>query len=197
MILILTQCFPSRLGGIESLVSNLALYLSKKEKVIVFADRHHLFYDSIYDSQVSDQLLIRRTRGIKFFRRRKKIKEIRPFIDSKKVKYVIADTWKSLELGIDYLIKNNIPTFCLAHGNELLWNNNSKMNRIKDTLTKATSIIANSQFTTNLVKKILPNKDNITFVYPGAHDLRNIEPEDFLKVIDSPVLITLARLALD
>ena len=31
MILILTQCFPSRLGGIESLVSNLSLALSKKE----------------------------------------------------------------------------------------------------------------------------------------------------------------------
>ena len=31
MIIILTQCFPSRLGGIESLVSNLALGLGKKE----------------------------------------------------------------------------------------------------------------------------------------------------------------------
>ena len=51
MIIILTQCFPSRIGGIENLVSNLALGLGKKEKVIVFADRHHLFYDAIYDNQ--------------------------------------------------------------------------------------------------------------------------------------------------
>ena len=43
MIIILTQSFPSRLGGIENLVSNLALGLSKKEKVIVFADRHNFF----------------------------------------------------------------------------------------------------------------------------------------------------------
>ena len=43
MIIILTQCFPSRVGGIESLVSNLALSLGKKEKVIVFADHHHFF----------------------------------------------------------------------------------------------------------------------------------------------------------
>ena len=35
MIIILTQCFPSRLGGIESLVSNLALGLGKKEKVML------------------------------------------------------------------------------------------------------------------------------------------------------------------
>ena len=76
MILILTQCFPSRLGGIESLVSNLSLNLSKDEKVIVFADRHHIFYDAIYDNKYKNQLLIRRTSGLKFFRRRKKIKNV-------------------------------------------------------------------------------------------------------------------------
>ena len=46
MILILTQCFPSRVGGIESLVSNLALELGKNNKVIVFADQHHIFYEA-------------------------------------------------------------------------------------------------------------------------------------------------------
>ena len=50
MILILTQCFPSRLGGVESLVSNLALSLSKSEKIIVFADSHHLNNDAQYDN---------------------------------------------------------------------------------------------------------------------------------------------------
>ena len=57
MIIILTQCFPSRVGGIESLVSNLALGLAKKEKVIVFADRHHFFYDVIFDNQNKDKIL--------------------------------------------------------------------------------------------------------------------------------------------
>ena len=51
MILILTQCFPSRLGGIESLISNLALGLSKKEKVIVFADLNHVLNDAIFDEK--------------------------------------------------------------------------------------------------------------------------------------------------
>ena len=51
MILILTQCFPSRVGGIESLISNLALGLSKKNKVIVFADQHHPLNDSIFDNK--------------------------------------------------------------------------------------------------------------------------------------------------
>ena len=50
MIVILTQCFPSRTGGIESLVSNLALGLSKKQKVLVFADRYHVDLRNAYNS---------------------------------------------------------------------------------------------------------------------------------------------------
>ena len=60
MYIFLTQCFPSRLGGIESLVSNLALSLGKKEKVIVFADRHHLFYDAIYDNQHKKHIIVKK-----------------------------------------------------------------------------------------------------------------------------------------
>ena len=33
MILILTQCFPSRIGGVENLISNLSLSLSNSEKI--------------------------------------------------------------------------------------------------------------------------------------------------------------------
>ena len=194
MIIILTQCFPSRLGGIESLVSNLALGLGKKEKVIVFADRHHLFYDAIYDNQCKDQIIVRRTGGLKFFRRRKKIRELKPFIESNQVKLVIADTWKSLELSIDLLDKKNISTICLVHGNELLSNNPKKTQRIVRILNKASSIIANSQFTVNLVRKLIENKNHIKFVYPGSNDLRQIESDSFMEIKGNPVLITLARL---
>ena len=154
MIIILTQCFPSRIGGIENLVSNLALGLGKKEKVIVFADRHHLFYDAIYDNQYKDQIIVRRTSGIKFFRRRKKVKEIRPFIESEIVRLVLADTWKSLELCIDYLKQKKVPIFCLAHGNELLAKNDNKFKRIYETLKKVDSIIANSEFTSKKHPKL-------------------------------------------
>ena len=194
MIIILTQCFPSRIGGIENLVSNLALGLGKKEKVIVFADRHHLFYDAIYDNQYKDKIIVRRTGGLKFFRRRKKIRDLKPFIESKQVKLVIADTWKSLELSIDLLDKKKITTSCLVHGNELLSNNEKKTQRIIRILNRTGSIIANSQFTVDLVKKLIKNKDNIKFVYPGANDLRQIQSDNFMKLKGNPVLITLARL---
>ena len=42
MIAILTQCFPSRIGGIESLISNLAMGLSKVCEVVVFADKYEM-----------------------------------------------------------------------------------------------------------------------------------------------------------
>ena len=194
MYIFLTQCFPSRLGGIESLVSNLALSLGKKEKVIVFADRHHLFYDAIYDNQYKKHIIVRRISGLKFFRRRKKIKELKSFIESTQVKLVIADTWKSLELAIDYLNKKNVPTLCLAHGNELLFNHIKKSQRIIQTIQKVSYIIANSQYTASLIAELMPKRKNINFVYPGANDLRQIKADNFMQINGDPVLVTLARL---
>ena len=194
MILILTQCFPSRFGGIESLVSNLALSLSKSEKIIVFADRHHIFYDSIYDNNHKDEILVRRISGLKFFRRRRKIKEIKPFIESQKVKLIIADTWKSLELGIDYFNTKKIPSICLAHGNELLSNDLKKSHRIKNTLNKSTAVVANSLYTKKLVQELVKSTVIVDYVYPGANDLRN-HKEHFIKEVNGkPIILTLARL---
>jgi len=193
MILILTQCFPSRVGGIESLVSNLALELGKNNQVIVFADQHHILHDSIYDNQKKDKIIIRRTKGLKFFRRRKKFKDTINIIESNKIKLIIADSWKSLELPIEYINKKNIPTICLAHGNEVIFKNESKKIRIKKILNKVNLIIANSKYTMDLVKK-LTNKTNIRYVYPGANDLRNVQSDEFIKLNGSPVIITISRL---
>ena len=194
MYIILTQCFPSRVGGIESVVSNLALSLSKKNKVIILADRHHIFFDTIFDNKYKDNIVVRRFGGIKFFRRRRKTKELKFLIKSNQTKLVIADTWKSLELCIDHLITNNIPTMCLAHGNELLFNKQYKKNRIVSTLAKSTTIVANSNYTRELVKKLIQDKEQIKVIYPGANDLRSIHAENFMSIEGEPVLLTLARL---
>tara|TARA_B100000700_G_C15000149_1_gene835848 strand:+ start:737 stop:1837 length:1101 start_codon:yes stop_codon:yes gene_type:complete len=194
MYLILTQCFPSRTGGIESLLSNLSLGLAEKNKVIVFADRHHLFYDAIFDNANKKKLIVRRTGGIKFFRRRKKSKEIKFFIESSKVELVIADTWKSLELTIDFINNKNVPVVCLAHGNELISKNNDKLARIKRTLDKVNLIIANSKYTIDLLNKLKLDQNNFKYVYPGALDLRQYKSDNFIDITGKPVLLTLARL---
>ena len=194
MILIITQCFPSRVGGIESLVSNLAINLGKDEKVIVFADRHNVFYDAIFDNQNKSTILVRRVGGIKFFRRRQKVKEIKLLIESQKIKLAIADSWKSLELVIDYLNIKKITTISLAHGNELLPNNKYKSDRIKTTLNKVSAIVANSFFTKKLVENFLSSNILVNVVYPGATDLRNLKETIIEDITGSPVLLTLARL---
>ena len=153
MIVILTQCFPSRVGGIETLISNLALGLSKHNKVTVFADRHNFLSDSKYDNKIKDFFLVRRTAGIKFFRRRKKIKELKKFINYQVITCVIAESWKSLELSIDLLNDKKIPTICLAHGNELIQKNAIKIKKVKNILNKCNSIVTNSEYTLNIVKR--------------------------------------------
>ena len=40
MIIILTQCFPPRVGGIENLIENLSLELSTTHEVLVLADQY-------------------------------------------------------------------------------------------------------------------------------------------------------------
>ena len=194
MIVILTQCFPSRLGGIESLLSNLALGLGKSEKVIVFADKHNRKNDNIFDIEFKNKILIKRTSGIKFFRRRKKIREVRNFIESNQVKVIIADTWKSLELGIDYFNNSNIPVICLAHGNELLFNNQNKKIKIGKILNKVNTVVANSIFTKKLAEQLISSKVNLTSIYPGGVDLNNLKRTQIPGIVGSPVLLTLARL---
>ena len=49
MYVFTTQCFASRIGGIENLVTNLALTLGKKHEVSVFADQHLYLQDKIFD----------------------------------------------------------------------------------------------------------------------------------------------------
>ena len=194
MIIILTQCFPSRIGGIESLVSNLALGLSKKEKIIVFADQNSLSKDDIYDRKHKDQLLVKRTGGIKFFRKRKKIRNLKSFLLTNKIKCVIGDSWKSFELCIDVINSNNIPSICLAHGNELIIKNNRHSKRIEDTLNQVTFIIANSDFTYKLINEFNLDKPIIKKIYPGAVDYNSIKEEFVPNISGDPILFTLARL---
>ena len=73
MIIVLTQCFPPRVGGIENLIENLSIELSKKYEVLVLADQHNKSGDHEYDSKVNKNITVKRFGGIKFLRRQKKI----------------------------------------------------------------------------------------------------------------------------
>ena len=194
MIIILTQCFPSRIGGIESLVGNLALGISKKEKIIVFADQHNIAEDTLYDNNIKNFFLVNRTKGIKFFRKRKKVRELNQFLLSNKIKCIIGDSWKSFELSIDLINKEKIPTLCLAHGNELIKKNDMQFQRLKKTLSNVTSIIANSDYTAGLIEKLDLKKPSIKKIYPGAVNYTSYNEEFVSNISGNPILLTLARL---
>ena len=194
MIIILTQCFPPAIGGIENLIENLSIELSKTHEVLVLADQHNKMNDSYYDSKYNETISIKRISGIKFLRKRKKLSELKKLLSSNKISYVIADSWKSLELTIDTLNSTSIPSICLAHGNELITDNYKKKFRVVNTLNKVTCIVTNSNFTSSLVKDTGTTNQNITCIHPGAKNTIHLNEENISNINGQPVITTLARL---
>lgn len=194
MYVFTTQCFASRVGGTEDLMTNLAISLAEKHEVAVFADQHFYIQDEIFDLKNENILKTFRYSGIKFFRRHKKSRDIKKFIKENKINGIIADTWKSLELCIDEINLKKIQVMCLAHGNELLYNNEKRKKRIYNTLKKINNIVANSEYTGQLVNKLGINQKNIHVVNPGAKDLSSEELTNSYNFSGNPILLTLARL---
>ena len=193
MIVILTQCFPSRVGGIETLMYNIALYLSYSNDVVVLADQQNLKEDNIFD-QNEINFSTKRFRGIKFLRNRKKFNELKKIHTSSKIDAVISDSWKSLEATIDFLKKNRIPVISLAHGNEIIIKNNKHHNRVRKILEYANAIVVNSNYTKSLLNKISNNFQNVKTIYPGINIKKNYIEENVSLNQGSPILLTLARL---
>lgn len=194
MIIILTQCFPSRVGGIENLMYNLSMSLGLQKKVLVLADAFELKRDSVVDASLKGIIKVKRVKGLKYFRRRKKIKLLKSIVSSKNVSCVIGDSWKSLELATDFLKLSKIPTICLAHGNELIKKNNNQYERLQNTLNKVSSIVCNSDFTRNLISQLDIKLPIIKRIYPGADDMRLKKEKSVQHINGSPIILTLSRL---
>ena len=71
-----------------------------------------------------------------------------------KIDAVISDSWKSLEVTIDFLKKNKIPVISLAHGNEIIIKNDKHHKRVKKILEYVNAIVVNSSYTKNLLNKL-------------------------------------------
>ncbi len=194
MIIILTQCFPSRIGGIENLMFNLSYFLSKNNKVIVLADQHNLVKDYSFDSKFKNNFVVKRFSGIKYFRKRNKVKELEKIIDFHNVNAIISDSWKSLEIPIQKFQIKKIVSICLVHGNEVIIKNKKHHKRIKKTLDNVNAIVSNSKYTKNLIQNISPELNNIEVIYPGVSNFDNINEEKIFLADGEPTLLTLARL---
>ena len=143
MYLIVTRSFPPELGGMQSLMWGLSREMSKNFMIKVFADYKENHKD--FDEQTS--FSIERVGGIKFLRKIRKAQLINEFLKENKVQGIIADHWKSLEL-----IKTDKKKYCLIHGKEINHPVGSSLNkRVVKILNNVEKVIANSEYTKNLV----------------------------------------------
>ncbi|MFQ5659591.1 MAG: glycosyltransferase family 4 protein [Gammaproteobacteria bacterium] len=196
MIIITTQCFPPRIGGIEGLIYGLCMALSERgHEVTVFADGDNSHNETSFDRAQS--FAIRRHAGLKPLRRRKKARNIGQWLRRHKADGIIADSWKSLE----HLPPGLSPLrLCLAHGMEIPEHTSRpKGRRIQASLDKATAIIANSRFTANRVRRYIQDPERLHIINPGIMppqrpDLLQAERIKIRLNGRTPVLITVARL---
>ena len=190
MFLIVTRSFPPELGGMQSLIWGLSKEMSKNFMIKVFADyqENHKEFDN------KENFSIERVGGIKFLRKIRKAQLINEFLKDNKVKGIIADHWKSLEL-----IKTDKKKFCLIHGKEINHPVGSSINRrIKKILSETEKIIANSEYTKNLAINKGIDKDKVKVINPGVHTVEKLDHKSLGKVesllkIKSPRLITVSR----
>jgi len=199
VIIITTQCFTPKIGGIEALMTGMAAAMSKSGKdILVLADGKKNKADHLLNYQ------IKRFNSWKPLRRLSKASYIKKICKIKNVEAIYADSWKSIE----YLKYLNVPIFVLAHGTEIQKNFNSwnfykenKQVRIYNSYNNANKIAANSNYTKELLNESLSIElDKITVIHPGIDiydQFINASIVDKISnyLIDhSPILLTLARL---
>ena len=156
-ILILTQCFPPVVGGIENMMGSMALALQEAGHAVT------VLADGAPDAGDKDRpYRITRFSGWKPLRRRLKAREAARLARSGAFDRIIADTWKSVEnLGVD-----TVPVTVLAHGMEFpAAPTPRKAQRIRAAMAKAQDVIANSGFTAGLAAP-----------YVAAGRLRTVTP---------------------
>ena len=190
MYLIITRAFPPELGGMQSLMWGLTKEMSKNFMIKVFADyqENHEEFDN------KANFSIERVGGIKFLRKIRKAQLINDFLKEKKVKGIIADHWKSLEL-----IKTDKKKYCLIHGKEINHSKGSSLNnRVIKVLNNVEKVIANSEYTKNLAINNGVNPEKVMVINPGVDPAKELNKKSLEKVesllkIKTPRLITVSR----
>jgi Glycosyltransferase len=172
MIIILTQCFPPAIGGIENLMGGAARHLSARgHNVRVLADGRAFPANGYGDVQYFS--------GFKPLRNLRKIRALRRLSNSGNVEALLADSWKSLEtLGRSGRAEKVGRIVCFAHGNEFPQQANAEKGaRIRASLSLSSCIIANSQFTADRVRSYVDD-GKIIVRAPAIDGVATVSDED-------------------
>jgi len=200
VIIITTQCFYPKIGGIEALMTGMAENLSSIGKdVLVLADGTK---DTTEDGD--QKYSIKRFHGWKPLRRLKKARYLEEICKKENVEIIYADSWKSIE----YLNKKNKKIIVLAHGTEIpkqYWTLmidtlRFKKKRIIKSYKNVYKIIANSNYTKDLMHASLKiDYEQIKIIHPGIDIYREFVSDEERRFVEkivqnkSPVITTLAR----
>jgi len=196
MFVITTRNFPPAVGGMQTLMADLAANLVEHGPVKVFADA----IDGDYDFDKKQNYQIERIKGFDFIKKYRKNNQVQIFCtENKNIRALIADHWKSIEKISDNICLQ-IPTLCLIHGKEINHKKGSLLHtRMVQSLKKAKFIIANSEFTKKLaINRGIP-ATKIKIINPGINPLHPIEKkyDDQAKELFGsmhPKLISVSRL---
>ena len=174
MFLIVTRTFPPEVGGMQNLMWGLARSLAKIDLIKVFADYSENHEE--FDNKVS--FSIERIKGIKLLRKYRKPHLVNEYLNQNpKVKCVISDHWKSLEL-----IKTNKKKICLIHSKEINHKKGSRLNKkVLEVLNNVDHVIANSNFTKNLAIELGVEDKRIIVINPGVDPAMEIPKNDLKK----------------
>lgn len=149
-LLICTQTFPPRVGGMEAVMLSLANHFSNEGyETLVAADKPYNHPTAFKHRSFN---------APRFFR--PWLKKCYLNFSGFSPNFTLCDSWKS----VSAVPKNRGKLIVLAHGQELLFDSDSKKARICKFLNRADLVVASSNMTANLAKA-LTTKPVIT-VYP-------------------------------
>lgn len=170
MILFTTQNFLPDVGGTQLYVTGLADALAARgHEVEVYCDTASRGAARGVDQ--ARNYPIHRFGGPRPWMRWRKaravIGRLADQIGRSRVRAVVTDTWKSLELiPAESLLHARV--FCLAHGSEFLIKPGSrKERRLRSALAKANIVAANSRFTASLAQPFAPGGTEVRVILPG------------------------------
>ena len=174
MFLVVTRTFPPEVGGMQNLMWGLARSLAKIDLIKVFADYSENHEE--FDKKVS--FSVERVKGIKLLRKYRKPHLVNEYLSqNSKVKCIISDHWKSLEL-----IKSNKKKICLIHSKEINHKKGSRINKkVLEVLNNVDHIVANSNYTKNLAIELGIEEKRIIVINPGVDPALDIPENDLNK----------------
>ena len=171
--IIITQTFPPRTGGMQTVMTAIAKSLSTLEKTIVFPD-HFVSKDNDISKE---NFSIHNNFTPKLFR--SFVKKLLAYQTIENEDIIICDSWKSINAVPN--IANKI--IVLAHGQEYL-SSNKKYDLIKKSLKRANHIICSSKYTYDLIESLKITDTNKSII-PPTYSLEKINKRLEIKTFKS------------